>query len=459
MSVVIVGAGITGLAAAFELTKQSVPVVVLEASARAGGLIHTDRVDGFTIERGPDSLLAQKPAGIQLCDELGLGPGLIATTPPRTAFVLGAGRLYHLPSPSILGIPTTWKGIAQYDLLSWPARARLGLEPLVRRQPESNDESVASFFRRRFGAATVPLVAAPLLGGIHAGDVEALSIRSLFPRLVEAESRRGSVVLSFGRTRPSGSGEGAFRSLASGMGELVTAIEKRLPPGTIQCSSPVSAITRSESGWRVHSEERTFDARAVILAVPAFSAASLMAPLDAEAAALCSQVPYVSTASIALAWRREQVQHALTGSGFVVARTPSAPRITACTWVSSKWRGRAPAGYVLLRAFIGGATDPDAASLPDDELVAIATRELSAVLGISGAPELTRVYRWQRAGAQHNVGHLDRVARLEARLANLPGLLVAGSGFRSIGIPDCIADGRAAAINALRIGDWQLPIG
>ena len=459
MSVVIVGAGITGLAAAFELTKQNVPVVVLEASARVGGLIHTDHVDGFTIERGADSLLAQKPAGIQLCEELGLGPRLVSTTPPRHAFVLRDGRLYSLPSPSILGIPTTWKGIAQYDLLSWPARARLGLEPLVRRQSAIQDESVASFFQRRFGAATVPLVAAPLLGGIHAGDVASLSIRSLFPRLVEAESRRGSVVLSFRRTRPTGSGEGAFRSLASGMGELVAAIERRLPPGTIHCSAPVSALTRTESTWRVHTAERTFEGRAAILAVPAFTSASLLAPLDAEAAGLCSQVPYVSTASVALAWRREQVQHDLAGSGFVVARTPGAPRITACTWVSSKWGGRAPAGYVLLRAFIGGATDPDAASLSDDELVAVAVRDLGAVLQISDPPELARVYRWQRAGAQHNVGHLDRITRLESRLTALPGLFVAGSGFRSIGISDCVADGRAAATLALRIGDRRLPIG
>jgi protoporphyrinogen/coproporphyrinogen III oxidase len=243
------------------------------------------------------------------------------------------------------------------------------------------------------------------------------------------------------------------------MGELVGAIERRLPPGTIHYSAPVSALTRTESTWRVHTAERTFESRAAILAVPAFTAASLLAPLDAEAAGLCSQVPYVSTASVALAWRREQVAHDLAGSGFVVARTPGAPRITACTWVSSKWRGRAPAGYVLLRAFIGGATDPDAASLSDDELVAIAARELSTVLRISGDPELARVYRWQRAGAQHNVGHLDRITRLESRLAALPGLFVAGSGFRSIGIPDCIADGRATATLALRNGDRRLPIG
>jgi oxygen-dependent protoporphyrinogen oxidase len=451
VSVVIVGAGITGLAAAFELAKQQIPIVVVEASARAGGLIRTDYVDGFTIERGPDSLLAQKPAGIQLCEELGLGPALMSSTPPRHAFVLHEGQLHRLPSPSILGIPTTWKALAGYDLLPWHARLRLGLEALMRPRRESEDESVASFFRRRFGPGTVPLIAAPLLGGIHAGDVEALSIRSLFPRLVEAESRRGSVVLSFRRTRPAGSGEGAFRSLAAGMGELVTAIERRLPPGAIHYSSPVSALERTGSGWSVRAGDRSFEGRAVILAVPAFVAASLLSALDAEASSLCSQVPYVSTASIALAWPRDQVRHDLRGSGFVVARTPGAPRITACTWVSSKWRGRAPAGHVLLRAFIGGATDPDAAALPDDELIAIATRELSAALGMSTAPELARVYRWPRAGAQHNVGHLERIARLEARLANLAGLFVAGSGFRSIGIPDCIADGRAAAAAAAMV--------
>jgi len=457
MSVIIIGAGITGLSAAFELTERGIPFTVLEASNRTGGLILTEHIDGFTIEAGPDSLLAQKREGIRLAEQLGLGPRLISTTPPRTAYVLHDQRLHALPSPSILGIPTTWAGIVGYDLLPWPARLRLALEPLVRRGRGLPDESVAAFFRRRFGAATVPLIAGPLLGGIHAGDIETLSIRSLFPRLVEAEARHGSVVRAFRKRRPSTGSDGLFRSLSSGMGELVAAIERRLPPGSIHCNRPATAVRTHPHGWTVESGQEVTHARAVVLALPAHAAASLLAPVDGEAANLCGAVPYVSTASVALAWRRADVQHDLAGNGFVVARSAGAPRITACTWVSSKWDGRARANHVLLRAFIGGARDPDAAWLADDELVDIARREISVVLGIAAVPVLARVHRWQQAGAQHVVGHMARMQRLEDRLASLPGLFVAGSGFRAIGIPDCVADGRAAATAAAQYVSGPAP--
>ena len=448
--VIVIGGGITGLAAAFELAQRGVPCRVLEASERAGGLILTDHVDGFTIEGGPDSVLAQKPAALELCEALGLGPRIISSKQPRTAYVLRDGRLHALPSPSILGIPTTIRGIAGYDLLSWSARARLAMEPFVSAADpaEAGDESVASFFARRFGSATVPLIAEPLLGGIHAGRADELSIRSLFPRLVEAEARRGSVIRAFRRTRHATRGGGIFRSLSSGMGELVGALERRLPSGTLKLSMPATALRADPQGWLVVAGPARTTARAVILAVPAYVAARLLWQVDPEASRLCDEVPYVSTASVALTWRRDDVPHPLAGSGFVVARVPGAPRITACTWVSSKWSGRAPAGSVLLRAFLGGADDPDAADLPDEDLVEIASREVGAVLGISAKPGITRVYRWIRAGAQHNVGQLARMARLEARLADFPGLFVAGSGFRSIGIPDCVADGRSAAIAA-----------
>jgi len=186
--IAIVGGGITGLAAAYELTIRKVPFQLFEASPRLGGIIRTEQVDGLTIEAGPDSILAQKPAAVELCEALGLGPRLITSTPPRTAFVLNNGRLSPLPSPSVLGIPTTWRGLVHYDLLSPGARARLALERIVPRG-RVEDESVGAFFRRRFGAETVHTIAEPLLGGIHAGDINALSMRSLFPRFVEAEVR------------------------------------------------------------------------------------------------------------------------------------------------------------------------------------------------------------------------------------------------------------------------------
>ena len=445
MSVIIVGAGITGLAAAYELTVRGVPFTTLEASDRAGGLILTEKVDGFTIEAGPDSMLAQKPAGLELCEELGLGSRLITTNPPRRAFVLLNGRLHPLPRRSVLGIPTTWRGIASYDLLPWRARARLAMEPLAwRRKAATDDESVATFFRRHFGSTAARLIAEPLLGGIHAGSIEELSIRSLFPRLADAESRGSSVMRALRRTRQ-GTGEGMFRSLSSGMGEIVAAIERRLPPGSLRFNRRVTGLLRHQNEWRVRCEQESFVARAVVLAVPAPVASQMLRPLDAEAAQLCGEVPYVSTASIALAWPRSEIAHELAGSGFVVARVPGAPRITACTWVSSKWSNRAPAGWALLRAFVGGAHDPGAVSLSDDDLVQTAISDVSRVLGIATAPRLARIYRWLNAGAQHTVGHLDRIARLEERLRAHPGIVVAGSGFRSIGIPDCIADGRAAA--------------
>ena len=456
MSVIIIGAGITGLAAAFELAGRGIPFTVLEASNRAGGLILTEHIDGFTIEAGPDSLLAQKPEGVRLCEELGLASRLISSTPPRTAYVLHRGRLYQLPSPSILGIPTTVPGIARYDLLPWAARLRMALEPVMRRS-RVPDESVASFFRRRFGAATVALIAGPLLGGIHAGDIETLSIRSLFPRLPDAEAGAGSVIRAFRKRRPRATGGGLFKSLASGMSEIVTAIERRLPQGSIRYGLQARALRAHPDGWTIACDREIIRGRSIILAIPAHAAGPLLAPLDAEAAALCAAVPYVSTASISLAWRRSDVAHPLSGSGFVVAKTQGAPRITACTWASSKWEGRAPADRVLLRAFIGGARDPEAGSLQDAELAETARREVSEVLGISTPPLLARVHRWPHAGAQHVVGHLSRIRRLEERLASMPGLYVAGSGFRAIGIPDCVADGRAAAAAAARHVTGSLP--
>jgi oxygen-dependent protoporphyrinogen oxidase len=229
------------------------------------------------------------------------------------------------------------------------------------------------------------------------------------------------------------------------MGTLVRALERRLEPGAIRCSSPVQHIQRIDGGWRAGADE----ARALILAIPASAAASLLEPIDAEAAALCARVPYVSTASVALAWPRTAIAHPLAGTGFVVARRHSDVRITACTWVSSKWEDRAPEGTVLLRAFIGGAHDPDVVSLSDDALVAAVRGDLDGVLGITGAPILTRVCRWPHAGAQHTVGHLSRVDALERRLAGHGGLFVAGSGFRAVGIPDCIADARRVAAEAV----------
>ena len=445
---IVIGAGITGLTAAYETQRRALRPLVLEALPRAGGLICTDHVDGFTIEAGPDSVLAKKRAALDLMRELGLGDEILEVRPPGGAFVLRGRRLYRLPSPSLLGIPLTWQALLKYDLLPWPARLRMAMEPLVPPRQSQDDESIGSFFRRRFGRATVDLIAQPLLGGIHAGEIEQLSMRALFPRLLEAERTDGHVLkMRQAQARAEGpnhvASEAGFRSLRDGMTTLVRALESSLPSDAIRYGSAAERIEPGPEGWRVTAANASFDARAVVIAAPAFVAAKLFEPIDAEAARLCAEVPYVSTASVALAWPRTAIAHPLTGTGFVVARRASDVRITACTWVSSKWEHRAPEQFALLRAFIGGAHDPDVVDLEDQELARIARTDLERVLGISASPVLTRVYRWRRAGAQHNVGQRARMDAIERRLAQHPGLLVAGSGFRSVGIPDCIADARA----------------
>jgi oxygen-dependent protoporphyrinogen oxidase len=446
--IAIVGGGITGLAAAYELSRRGVSFVLLEASDRFGGLVHTEHVDGFTIELGADSMLAEKPAAIELCQELGLESRLIATKPPRTAYIHARGTLFPIPSPSVFGIPTTIEAIETYALLSPQARARLKENFNLPPRRSAHDEPVAAFFRRQFGPDTVALIAEPLLAGIHAGDVERLSMAAVAPRLVQLEAEVGGVLNAF-RDRPSSvTTDGPFRSLLGGMGELVKALVETLPDGSTWLASGVTGLTRDGRNWTVSTRANVFTTTAVIVAAPAHAASKLLAVAAPTMSALCAEMPYVSTASVALSWPRADVSHPLPGTGFVVARRESALRITACSWVTSKWVGRAPDEMTLIRAFLGGATDPDVATYSDADLIAITARDISAAHGITAPPLLSRVHRWIDAGAQHTVGHGERLLRIEAQLDDTPGLFVAGSGFRSIGVPDCVAEGRRAAAAA-----------
>jgi oxygen-dependent protoporphyrinogen oxidase len=449
--VVIVGGGIAGLAAAYELTRRAVPFVLLEAGPRLGGVVLSEQVDDYVVDAGPDSLLTLKPDGIRLCLELGLGERLVPTRPPRIAFVQRGGKLHPLPAFSVFGIPTRVWPLARTRLFSWPGKVRMAAEPFVAPRREDGDESVGDFMTRRFGTEATTYLAEPLLAGIHAGDVQRLSIQSLFPRLTEAEKKYGSLIRAFrseGRSRAlNASNEGLFRSLPGGLTELVTAVSLVLPRESVSLRTPVTALLRAvgASGYRVEiGSGESLQARAVILATPAFVTARLIRGMDAGLAKLCDEIPYASTATVVLAFRRAAVTHSLRGTGFVVPRAEG-PGILAASWLSSKWPGRAPEDRVLLRAFIGGARDPYAMDRSDQELVSIALKALRPILGIGGPPLLTRVYRWERASAQHEVGHRVRVEAIDRVLAGLPGLHLTGSGFRGVGIPDCVADARAAA--------------
>ncbi len=453
VDVVIVGGGMAGLAAAYEMARGGVAFTLIESGSRAGGVVLSEQVDGFTIDAGPDSLLVQKPDGIRLADDVGLGDRLVPTLPPRIAYIQRAGRLHPLPASSVLGVPTAIAPFLRTSLFSWPGKLRMGAELFVPRGADPADESIGQFMTRRFGREATRYLAEPLLAGIHAGDVDRLSLRALFPRFIEAEREHGSLLRAFRRerqTRESGSpNEGAFRSLPGGLTELVTAVVRALPAGAVRLHTPASRMWPDGSGgYRIETDTgRVLSARAVILATPAFVTARLLQPLDEALARHCDAIEYASTATVAMAFNRAAVRHPLNGSGFVVPRHEGTG-ILAASWLSSKWPHRAPEGCVLLRAFAGGARDPGAVDRSDAELVRLALGAMTPLLGIDGAPLFSRVYRWARASAQHNVGHLERVQLIDRALTAHPGLFVTGSGFRGVGIPDCVADGRATARQA-----------
>jgi oxygen-dependent protoporphyrinogen oxidase len=465
----VVGGGISGLAAAHravELAQERalpLELTVLEARDRLGGTIETERTDGFVIEAGPDSFISEKPWALALCRRLGLEGRLLGTDDRhRRTFVWFGGHLHPLPDGFQLLAPTKLTPFIGSSLFSWPGKLRMALEMARPRgggwMPRASDadESLGSFVRRRLGAEALERVAQPLVAGIYTADPDELSLAATMPRFLELERRERSVVLALwraGRRTPAEGVSGArwslFVTLRGGMGELVDALAARLPPGTVALEQRVSGIERVGAGWRVsHASGDGVGADAVILASEAPATSRLLRYVDPAVAALLADVPYASSATIALAYRRADIPHPLDGFGFVVPRIERRA-LLACTFSSVKYPGRAPDGMTLLRCFVGGALDEAMLTRSDDDLTATARAELRQALGVSAEPVLTRVRRWPRAMPQYRVGHLDRVEAIERALARLPRLAVAGSGYRGVGIADCVRSGEMAAAHAL----------
>jgi oxygen-dependent protoporphyrinogen oxidase len=444
VDVAVVGGGISGLAAAYAVHRAGLAVRLLEAEGRLGGVIRTDREDGYLLERGPDNVLAQKPAWRELCDELGLGPRLVpASVEKKAVWLLRNDRLLRFPEGMGLAVPTRIAPFVRSPLFSWPGKARMAFEPLVARAT-GDDESVAAFLRRRLGEEAVERLGQPLLAGIHAADAERLSLRAAFPMLADMEARHGSLLKAARAAarapRPAGA---AFYTLSEGLEELVRAVAAALPPGAATVRAPVRRLQRSAGGWILSTPQGHVRARAVILAVPPAAAAALLQARSAAAAPL-STMRAASSVVALLGFRRADILHPLDGHGLVAVRGPLR-RVSACSFVSTKFPGRAPEGRVLLRVFFGGANDEEIVDHADDAIVDWALHALDPVLRIRRWPVLARVHRWRRAMPQMDVGHLARVADVEAALADAPGLFLAGAGLRVTGIPDCIADGRRVA--------------
>ena len=457
--VVVIGGGISGLAAAHRLVELGAAagitpdLTVLESGTRLGGSMGTEHVDGFVIETGADSILTEKPWGLALCRRLGLEDRLVRTRDEqRRTLIVHDGRLEPLPEGFLLMGPTAIWPIVTSPLFSWRGKLRMAADLVLPRGRQDGEESLASFVGRRFGREVLDRVVQPLAGGIYTADPERLSLSATMPRFIEMERRHRSVIwarrrqqlAAAGRTE-SGARWSMFVAFAEGMQTLIDALAARLPSGTVRFGTRASAVVRDGGEWRVALDGGdTLAADAVIVATPAYAAAAVLREVDPTLATALGAISYASSATVTLAYDRGDVPHPLDAFGFVVP-VVEGRELIACTFSHVKYPGRAPAGTALIRVFSGGALAERMTELDDDALIASARRELGELLGVRAAPRLVRVYRHPRAMPQYHVGHLARVAAIEERVAALPGLALAGSAYRGIGIPDCVHSGEGAA--------------
>jgi protoporphyrinogen/coproporphyrinogen III oxidase len=460
LRLIVVGGGIAGLAAAHrlvELTRDGPPLALtlLEARHRLGGTIATERADGFLVERGPDSFISEKPWALALAQRIGLTERLCRTDDRyRRTYVARGRRLYPLPEGFLLLAPARlWPFVAS-PLFSWGGKLRMALDLVLPRRPADGDESLAAFVTRRLGREALERVAEPLVAGIYTAHPERLSLAATMPRFLALEREHRSLILGLRQSarRPevagaSGARWSLFVTLGGGMGELVDALATRLPQGTVHTSCPAAAIARggADAPWQVRlGDGDALAADGVVLAGEALRMAPLVRDLDPELAGGLGAIGYASSATVSLAYPRAAIAHPLDGFGFVVPRGEGRPTL-ACTFSSVKYPGRAPADHVLLRAFLGGARGAGILDHDDAALVALAQADLGAFLGIRGTPVLTRVARHPAAMPQYEVGHLARIAALEARLTAWPGLALAGAAYRGVGIADSVRSGEEAA--------------
>jgi len=461
VTVLVVGGGITGLASAYALGRAGVPTVLLDAAPRLGGKVRTESVDGFVVEHGPDSFVSYRPAGLQLCRELGLGDAIIRPQEPRTVFVRAGGRFIRFPDGMGLVLPTKFRPFLTSELFSPLEKLRMGLDLVLPRDGTEGDVAVGPFLRRRLGRALVDRLAGPLIGGVYGTPIDELSLDAVVPQLRESERLHRSLLLASlsdarARARSSrASSDGGppavapspFVTLAGGTQQLVDALVeaiRSMPSVEIRQDTTADSLEIDGRGATLHIRGgEQLRGEAAILAAPAPVTAALLESSAPEACRHLRAIPHGTTAVVNLAYRDDQLPDELTGHGVLVAGSEPL-MISACTLSSRKWAGRAPDGTLLVRAFIG-ATHASAHGEPDEALVARAHADVAGALGIRGLPILTRISRFPGAMPHYTVGHLGRVAAAEASLARFPALRLAGGAYRGVGLPDCIGQGRAAA--------------
>jgi len=467
--VVIIGGGISGLSAAYYLAKGGCGATILESRGRLGGVIRTERVDGCTIEAGPDSFLSAKPAALELIRELGLADQVIGSNDHlRITYVRKGGRLVPLPDGLMMMVPTKIMPLLTTGLLSFGTKVRMGMELLRSPKMKAGDESVAQFVEEHYGAEAVDYLAEPLLSGIYGGNPSELSVTSVLPRFVELAAKYGSLTRGVLAERARAARNGAspavplFRTLKGGLQQLVDAVAAAIRPrGGLPAAAEVrtgraEAVERVGAGFRIKLEGDWIPADHLVVACEAHNAAALLGganaadtAVDARLAELLATVPYSSSMTVALGWNAADLARLPDGFGFLVPKKERR-RLVACTWVGTKFPKRVPDGKVVARCFLGGMGDAAVLGESDDAIVAAVSAELQEIAGIAARPAFSRIFRWPRSMAQYTVGHPQRLAEMQARVAAVPGLHLAGNAYTGIGIPDCIRMGKAAAEQVLR---------
>jgi oxygen-dependent protoporphyrinogen oxidase len=453
--IAIVGGGISGLSAAFALEEYirggvAAEYALYEASPRLGGVLFTEQIDGCVVEAGPDSFLSEKPWATHLCRAVGLGDQLIGSNDAgRKTYILVRGKLVAMPDGLMFMIPTKILPTGTSPLFSWKTKLRMAQEMFQPPRASNCDESVASFIERHYGAEVVDRLADPLLSGVYGGEAANLSVRAVLPRFAEMERTHGSLgramlalrsKMAPGSDKPPAS---IFTSLKNGMQQLTEAIVAHLTPSSLLTNAPVEAIQREGDSWIVSAGYNSDDFDGVILAVPAYSAASLLRLCSRELSAEVASIEYSSSITVALGYDGAVRKSLPPGFGFLAPRSEG-KRLVAATFVHNKFPHRTPEDRALLRCFFAGSNAASVWNLPDNGIISVAKNDLQQILGLTADPLFSRVYKWKSAMAQYTVGHLDRLARIDRLCQQLPGIALAGNAYRGIGVPDCVRSGREA---------------